>query len=86
MKGNTPVSSSDRKSKRKKNAKEPQKEWTVSIKYIPMPEEMKNRVYDEWAKTFIQGERARSKFEKQHKIRKEDKQYGEAVRQSTGEI
>ena len=80
------MSSGDRKSIRKRSSKEPQKEWTVSIEYIPMPEEIKNRVYDEWAKTFIQGEQARSKSEKQHKIRKEDKQHGEAVRQSAGEI
>ncbi len=73
MEGNVPVSPSDRKSIRKRKSKEPQKEWTASIEYIPMPEEMKDRVYDEWVRTFIQGEQARLKFEKQHKLRKEDK-------------
>ena len=72
MKRNTLVPSNDGKSTRKRYFKEPQKKWTVSIEYIPMPEEMKDRVYEEWARTFIQGEQARSKYERQHKIRKED--------------
>jgi hypothetical protein len=73
MKGSAPVSSGDRKSIRKRSSKEPLKERIASIEYIPMPEEMKDRVYDEWVRIFIQGEQARLKFEKQHKLRKEDK-------------
>jgi len=46
------MSSGKRKSRHGKNSEKPQREFTVSIEYVPMPEHMKSWVYDEWVRIF----------------------------------